>query len=188
MKVNSLDEFTAHGWCFSPHRKCNKINVIVVLQSTSNRVVPVLHNHTFNMLTAYRKVVYALPVGHLMENGPAPRAEVLQGTLILLVLRTLDTLGPLHGYGIARRIEQISNDLLHLNQGTLYPALLRMEQEGWITSEWGASEKNRKARFYSITKSGRGRLAKETEDWKRMSSTIERFLVFDPTSPAKERG
>jgi transcriptional regulator len=105
------------------------------------------------------------------------RCEVLQGTLILLTLRTLDALGPLHGYGIARRIEQISQDLLQLNQGTLYPALLRMEQEGWIVSEWGASEKNRKAKFYSITRSGRRRLAKETEDWRRMSSTIERFLA-----------
>lgn len=107
------------------------------------------------------------------------RADVLQGTLILLVLRTLDVLGPMHGYGIARRIEQISSDLLQLNQGTLYPALLRMEQEGWIRSEWGASEKNRKAKFYSLTAAGRRRLVKETEDWKRMSATIERFLSFE---------
>jgi len=116
------------------------------------------------------------------------KAEVLQGTLILLVLRTLDALGPQHGYGIARRIEQISRDLLQLNQGTLYPALLRMEQEGWIAAKWGASEKNRKARFYSITASGRRRLAKEAEDWKRMSSTIERFLGLDPSNLAEERG
>ena len=115
-----------------------------------------------------------------MEDISPGRAEVLQGTLVLLVLRTLKALGPLHGYGIARRIEQISNDLLHLNQGTLYPALLRMEQEGWIRSQWGASEKNRKARFYSITESGLRRLTKETQDWKRMSSTIERFLAFEP--------
>ena len=111
-----------------------------------------------------------------MKSGDAEKAEVLQGTLILLVLRTLQTLGPLHGYGIARRIEQISEDVLQLNQGTLYPALLRMEQEGWIASKWGLSEKNRKARYYSITAAGRRRLAKETEDWRRMSSTIERFL------------
>jgi PadR family transcriptional regulator, regulatory protein PadR len=123
-----------------------------------------------------------------MRNGRSDKADVLQGTLILLVLRTLETLGPLHGYGIARRIEQISKDVLQLNQGTLYPALLRMEQEGWIASRWGASEKNRKARFYSITAAGRRRLAKETEDWKRMSSTIERFFGVDPGSPAKERG
>src|SRR6185503_10631469 len=107
--------------------------------------------------------------GELMARLTKPdKAEVLQGTLILLVLRTLDALGPLHGYGIARRIEQISQDLLQLNQGTLYPALLRMEQEGWITSKWGTSEKNRKAKFYSITASGRRQLAKETEDWQRM--------------------
>jgi transcriptional regulator len=92
------------------------------------------------------------------------------------VLRTLNALGSLHGYGIARRIEQISGELLQLNQGTLYPALLRMEQEGWIAYKWGASEKNRKAKFYSITASGRRQLAKETKDWHRMSSTIDRFL------------
>src|SRR5580765_6375092 len=114
------------------------------------------------------------------------KADVLQGTLILLVLRTLDALGSMHGYGIARRIEQISKDLLQLNQGTLYPALLRMEQEGWIDSKWGASEKNRKARYYSITAAGRKRLAKEAQDWRRMSSTIDRFLGFDPRSVAQE--
>ena len=123
-----------------------------------------------------------------MRSERADKADVLQGTLILLVLRTLLALGPLHGYGIARRIEQISNDLLQLNQGTLYPALLRMEQEGWISSKWGASEKNRRARFYSITAAGRRRLAKETEDWRRMSSTIERFVGFDPKCLAEERG
>jgi PadR family transcriptional regulator, regulatory protein PadR len=123
-----------------------------------------------------------------MNNNGADRADVLQGTLILLVLRTLQALGPQHGYGIARRIEQISKDVLQLNQGTLYPALLRMEQEGWIASKWGASENNRRAKFYSITLAGRRRLAKETEDWRRMSSTIERFLGFDPRSLAEERG
>ena len=123
-----------------------------------------------------------------MKSERADKAELLQGTLILLVLRTLEALGPTHGYGIARRIEQISKDVLRLNQGTLYPALLRLEQEGWIASRWGASEKNRKARFYSITAAGRRRLARETEDWRRMSSTIERFLVFDPASLAEERG
>ena len=121
-----------------------------------------------------------------MSAERANKADVLQGTLILLVLRTLEALGPLHGYGIARRIEQISKDVLQLNQGTLYPALLRMEQEGWIASKWGASEKNRKARFYAITVAGRRQLAKETEDWRRMSSTIERFL--GPGRLAKERG
>ena len=123
-----------------------------------------------------------------MESERIDKADVLQGTLILLVLRTLEALGPLHGYGIARRIAQISKDMLQLNQGTLYPALLRMEQEGWIAARWGASEKNRKARFYSITVAGRRRLAKETEDWKRMSATIERFLDVDPGNLTEERG
>jgi PadR family transcriptional regulator, regulatory protein PadR len=123
-----------------------------------------------------------------MRNARTDKADVLQGTLILLVLRTLEALGPLHGYGIARRIEQISKDVLQLNQGTLYPALLRIEQEGWITAKWGASEKNRKARFYSITPAGRKRLAQETEEWRRMSSTIERFIGFDPRNLAEERG
>src|SRR6266436_7972303 len=114
-----------------------------------------------------------------MKTERIGKSDVLQGTLILLVLRTLNALGSLHGYGIARRIEQISGELLQLNQGTLYPALLRMEQERWVSSKWGASEKNRKARFYSITAAGRKRLAKETDEWRRMSSTIERFLGFE---------
>ena len=117
-----------------------------------------------------------------MKTARADKADVLQGTLILLVLRTLEALGPQHGYGIARRIEQISKELLRLNQGTLYPALLRMEQEGWIASKWGASEKNRKAKFYSITAAGRKRLAQEAKEWRLMSSTIETFLGFDPRS------
>lgn len=119
-----------------------------------------------------------------MKDTQAPRADVLQGTLVLLVLRTLEALGPLHGYGLARRIEQISEELLQLNQGTLYPALLRMEQEGWISSRWGASEKNRKARFYSITAGGRKQLARETKDWERMRSTIDRFLGSIPDALA----
>jgi PadR family transcriptional regulator PadR len=119
------------------------------------------------------------------KDGPN-KADVLQGTLILLVLRTLEALGPLHGYGIARRIEQISQDLLRLNQGTIYPALLRMQQEGWITSRWGSSEKNRKAKFYSISAAGRRQLAKETKDWQRMSSTIDRFLGSVPDALAKD--
>jgi transcriptional regulator len=129
---------------------------------------------------------YAVPVGNLMKTPRIEKADLLQGTLILLVLRTLEALGPQHGYGIARRIEQISQDVLQLNQGTLYPALLRMEQEGWIASKWGASEKNRKARFYAITAAGRKRLAKETDEWRRMSSTIERFLGSAPGRLAEE--
>ena len=123
-----------------------------------------------------------------MRNDRTDKSEVLQGTLILLVLRTLQALGPLHGYGIARRIEQISNELLQLNQGTLYPALLRMEQEKLIASKWGASEKNRKAKYYSITAAGLRRLEKEADDWRRMSSTIDRFLDLDPRTLAREQG
>ena len=97
----------------------------------------------------------------------ANRAEIPYGTLDLMVLKTLETLGPQHGYGIARRIEQVAESALELNQGTIYPALLRLEQKGWIASEWGASENNRKARFYSITRTGRKQLAAETESWSR---------------------
>jgi transcriptional regulator len=131
---------------------------------------------------------YPVSVGYQMMNRQTEKADVLQGTLILLVLRTLEALGPLHGYGIARRIEQISEEVLQLNQGTLYPALLRMEQEGWIASKWGVSEKNRKARFYSVTAAGRRRLAKETEEWRRMASTIERFLAMGRGGLAGEGG
>ena len=92
-----------------------------------------------------------------------PRGEVLQGTLDLIVLRTLHAMGPLHGYGIAQRVQQVSEDLLKLNQGTLYPALLRLEQRGWITSKWGASENNRKAKFYSLTRAGRKQLEEEAQ-------------------------
>lgn len=104
------------------------------------------------------------------------KSEVLQGTLDLLVLKTLDTLGPMHGFGIAMRIQQISEDLLQLNQGTLYPALLRLEQRGWITSKWGVSQNNRKAKFYSLTRMGRKQLEREAEDWTRMSAVINRVL------------
>jgi PadR family transcriptional regulator, regulatory protein PadR len=121
-----------------------------------------------------------------MDQSRPPKTEVLQGTLVLLVLRTLDALGPLHGYAIARRIEQISQELLQLNQGTLYPALLRMEQEGWISSKWAASENNRKAKFYSITSSGKKQLQKEAQDWERMRSTIDRFLGPLPETLANE--
>jgi PadR family transcriptional regulator PadR len=104
------------------------------------------------------------------------REDILRGTLDLLVLKTLDTLGPLHGYGIARRIEQVSENLLHLNQGTLYPALLRLEQRGWINSKWGTSDNNRRARYYSLSKSGRKQLARETESWEKMAGMIARML------------
>jgi transcriptional regulator len=107
---------------------------------------------------------------------PSSKSEVLQGTLDLLVLKTLDSMGPMHGFGIAARIQQISEDLLQLNQGTLYPALLRLEQRGWIASKWGVSENNRKAKFYSLTRAGRKQLAEEAEDWGRMSAMINRVL------------
>lgn len=107
----------------------------------------------------------------------APKAEVLQGTLDLLVLKTLDTLGPLHGFGIARRIQQVSSDALLLNQGTLYPALVRLEQRAWIRSKWGVSENNRRARFYSLTRAGKKRLAVEAQSWERMAAIITRLLA-----------
>jgi len=106
----------------------------------------------------------------------ASRAEVLQGTLDLLVLKTLDTMGPMHGFGIAQRIRQISDELLCLNQGTLYPALLRLGQYGWILSQWGASENNRKAKFYSLTRAGRKQLTREDAGWEQISAVINRVL------------
>ena len=102
------------------------------------------------------------------------KTDVWQGTLALMVLRTLETLGPLHGYGLARRIEQTSGDVLQLNYGTLYPALLRLEQEGFIRSRWGVSENNRKARFYSLTKAGRKQLESEARQWEQTTSIIAR--------------
>lgn len=104
------------------------------------------------------------------------RTDVAQGTLALMILTTLDTLGPLHGYGIARRIEQVSGDALQMNQGTLYPALVKLEQEGWIKARWGASEQNRRAKFYALTPRGRKQLRAETERWSRVSAIVERFL------------
>jgi PadR family transcriptional regulator PadR len=104
------------------------------------------------------------------------KEDILRGTLDLLVLKTLETLGPLHGYGIARRVEQVSENLLHLNQGTLYPALLRLEQRGWISSKWGTSDNNRRARYYSLTKAGKKQLAREAESWQRMAGMIGRLL------------
>lgn len=104
------------------------------------------------------------------------QTDVLRGTLDLLVLKTLETLGPMHGWGIARRIEQISGDALAMNQGTLYPALLRLEQRGWIDSKWGVTENNRRARYYFLTARGRKQLKVEEEDWARMSMIIARVL------------
>ena len=109
------------------------------------------------------------------------KADVWQGTLALMVLKTLERTGPLHGYGIARKIEATSAQLLSVNYGTLYPALLKLEQEGCIASEWGVSDNNRKAKYYQLTKSGRKQLAKETQDWEQMTAILARFL-----SPGKE--
>jgi len=105
------------------------------------------------------------------------KSDVLQGTLDLMVLKTLESMGPLHGYGIARRIEQVSDNTLILNQGTIYPALLRLEQRGWISSEWGTSESNRRAKFYSLSRLGLKQIQEETENWERVASTMARFLA-----------
>src|SRR6201994_2575076 len=107
------------------------------------------------------------------------KSEVLQGTLDLMILKPLHALGPLHGFGIARRIEQLSEDVLQLNEGTVYTSLLRLQQQGWIDSDWGTSENNRRARFYSITKNGMKQLARETENWNRISGVIGRVLSLE---------
>jgi len=104
------------------------------------------------------------------------KADVLQGTLDLMVMKTLDSMGALHGYGIAQRLLQISGSVLQLNQGTLYPALLRLEQRGWISSKWGTSDNNRRARFYSLTRAGRKQLQREADDWQRMADIMTRVL------------
>jgi PadR family transcriptional regulator len=109
-----------------------------------------------------------------------PKADVPYGTLDLLVLKTLETMGPLHGFGIARRIEQVSENLLHLNQGSVYPALLRLEQKGWIKTEWGVSDNNRRAKFYSLTRSGNKQLQSEVENWERTAALVARFLQARP--------
>jgi PadR family transcriptional regulator, regulatory protein PadR len=105
------------------------------------------------------------------------KSDILQGTLDLIVLKTLETMGPMHGYGLAMRIQQVSANILHLNQGTLYPALLRLEQKGWITSERGESENKRKARFYSLSKAGKKQLREETADWERFAGVMQRVLT-----------
>src|SRR5712692_118256 len=118
-----------------------------------------------------------LPVGNQNGGAMKQKTDVLQGTLALMVLKTLDVLGPLHGYGIARRIEQISGNLLAVNQGTLYPVLLKLEQQGVISSEWGSSENNRRARFYQLTRSGRKYLKAETSEWEQTAAIVGRFFA-----------
>ncbi|HEY0284196.1 MAG TPA: PadR family transcriptional regulator [Vicinamibacterales bacterium] len=105
------------------------------------------------------------------------KSDVWQGTLALMVLKTLETLGPLHGYGVARRIEQTSGNRLLVNYGTLYPALLKLEQEGYITSEWGVSDNNRKAKFYKLTRAGRKQIEKEEREWEKTTAILAKFLV-----------
>ena len=111
----------------------------------------------------------------------ALRSEILQGTLDLMVLKTLDALGPLHGYGIARRLEQLSDEVLQINEGTLYTALVRLQQRAWISSTWGVSDNNRRARFYSITKRGRRQLTSEADNWDRIAGVITRLLKLAGT-------
>ncbi|MGO8736369.1 MAG: PadR family transcriptional regulator [Terriglobia bacterium] len=111
---------------------------------------------------------------------PKDKLDLLQGTLDLMVLRTLEALGPLHGYGIARRIEQVSGDEVLLNQGTIYASLVRLQQRGWISAEWGASDNKRKAKFYSITKRGRTQLAEDAAHWARLSAVMGRVLALEP--------
>jgi transcriptional regulator len=132
------------------------------------------HHFTDLLFSQWKRVILPVgnPIGHMRE-----KTDVLQGTLALMALKTLDVLGPLHGYGIARRIEQISGDLLTVNQGTLYPVLLKLEQEGSIASEWGASENNRKARFYRLTRAGRKQLRAEARGWEQTSAIIGRFFA-----------
>ena len=108
---------------------------------------------------------------------PDGKSDVLQGTLDLMVLKTLESMGPMHGYGLARRIEQVSENAVSLNQGTIYPALLRLEQRAWVKGEWGTSETGRRAKFYSLTRSGRKQIAQETENWERVAATMARFLA-----------
>lgn len=135
------------------------------------------------MLTTNMRPEYA-PVDNQQERisfsmTRNSKHDVLPGTLTLLILKTLDSLGPLHGYGIARRIEQVSGDLLELNQGTIYPALLKLEQMRWIRTKWGTSENNRSAKYYSITANGKKQLAQEEEEWERTSAIVTRFLSPD---------
>lgn len=117
-------------------------------------------------------MIYGIPIGEFMGQK-----EVQQGTLALMVLKTLESMGTLHGYGIARRIEQISGDLLSVNYGTLYPALLKLEQEGYIASEWGVSENNRRAKYYRLTRAGKKQVERETREWQETTDILARFLA-----------
>src|SRR5215472_1235876 len=139
-----------------------------------------LWSHVFHLVTfllTINRGLGSLPVER--QQGAAmgeDRSDVLQGTSDLMVLKTLETMGPQHGYGIARRIEQVSGDSLRLNQGTIYPALLRLQQRGWIKAEWGVSESNRRAKYYSLSRIGRNRIQEEAKNWERIAATMARFL------------
>src|SRR5689334_10033729 len=133
-----------------------------------------LHLWTFQMKPA---IFCAMSKGKAVSK----KSDVLQGTLDLMILKTLQAMGPLHGFGIARRLEQLSEEVLQLNEGTVYTSLLRLQQEGWIAAKWGASENNRRAKYYSISKRGLKQLAQETEDWKRISGVIGRVLRLGST-------
>jgi PadR family transcriptional regulator, regulatory protein PadR len=130
---------------------------------------------------AQEKLIYSYAMPKEQADG-RDRSEVLQGTLDLMILKTLQALGPLHGFGIARRIEHVSDEVLQLNEGTVYTSLLRLQQQGWIASEWGTSENNRRARFYSITRAGRKQLDRETKNWERISGVIARVLALGERS------
>ena len=127
------------------------------------------------MLTGHRGNLYS-PVAVKQEKTMGDKADILQGTLDLMVLQTLEAMGTLHGYGIARRIEQISEDVLQLNQGTIYASLLRLQQRRWISASWGTSDNNRKAKYYAITRGGRKQLAEQTENWERIAGVMGRLL------------
>jgi len=130
-----------------------------------------------NLLTFYLWCVhYSLTINRRVAV-PENKSDVLQGTLDLMVLKTLESMGPLHGYGLARRIEQVSDNTVSLNQGTIYPALLRLEQRKWVKAEWGTSETGRRAKFYSLTRNGRKQIEQETENWERIAATMARFLT-----------
>jgi PadR family transcriptional regulator, regulatory protein PadR len=128
------------------------------------------------LLTSQRTLRYSYVV---TKGNTPPKTDVLQGTLDLMVLQTLETMGPMHGYGIARRIEQISDAVLKLNEGTVYASLMRLQQQGWISASWGASDNNRKAKFYAITRSGRRQLTTEAENWDRIAGVIARLRTAE---------
>jgi PadR family transcriptional regulator PadR len=158
-------------WAQFEFTRINTTPTILRKKIEDAREVSAIRQSCGSPMAIAKETCYITPVAMTKD-----RSEVLQGTLDLMVLKTLDALGPLHGYGIARRLEQISDDRLRLNEGTVYNSLLRLVQEGWVSSEWGASESNRKAKFYSITKTGRKQLARETESWQRISGVIGRVL------------